>query len=77
MPYYELYYHLVWATKDREPLIVPDLEADLHQYLRGKAISLGVIVHAVGGIEEHVHIAASIPPRLAVATVIGQLKGAS
>jgi putative transposase len=77
MPYYELYYHLVWATKDREPLIVPDLEADLHQYLRGKAISLGVIVHAVGGIEEHVHVAASIPPRLAVATVIGQLKGAS
>ena len=77
MPYYELYYHLVWATKEREPLITPALLPDLLQYLRGKGIQLGGIVHAVGGIEEHVHVAASIPPRIAVATYVGQLKGAS
>ena len=77
MPYHQLYYHLVWATKKREPLITPDLEADLHHYLRGKVIELGGVVHAVGGMEEHVHLAASIPPRLAVATCVGRLKGAS
>lgn len=27
--------------------------------------------------EEHVHVVASIPPRLAVASFVGQLKGAS
>ena len=77
MPYYELYYHLVWATKEREPLITPALLPELLEYLRGKGIQLGGIVHAVGGIEEHVHVAASIPPRIAVATYVGQLKGAS
>ena len=77
MPYYELYYHIVWTTKMREPLITPELEPVLHQYLRGKGISIGGIVHAVGGIEEHVHVVASIEPRIAVATFVGQLKGAS
>ena len=77
VPYYELYYHLVWATKMREPWITPKLMPDLHQYLRGKGIELGGIVHAVGGSEEHVHVAVSIPPRIAVATYVGQLKGAS
>ena len=77
MPYHELYYHLVWATKMREPLITPELMPELCRYLRGKGMELGGVVHAVGGIEEHVHVAVSIAPRIAVATYIGQLKGAS
>jgi REP element-mobilizing transposase RayT len=77
MPYYQLYYHIIWATKERLPLIRPDLETELHGYLRGKAIEMGGIVHAIGGIEDHVHIATSIPPRMAVATYIGRLKGSS
>ena len=77
MPYWELYYHLVWSTRDREPLITAGLRDDLHQYLRGKGISLGGVVHAVGGTEDHIHVAVSIPPRLALATFVGELKGAS
>lgn len=77
MAYWQLFYHFVWAVKDRAPLITPTLEPQLYQYLRGKGIDLGGIVHAVGGIEDHVHVAVSIPPRIAVATYVGQLKGAS
>ena len=77
MPYWRLYYHLIWATKNREPIIVPPLDAALHQYLRGKGVSLGAIVYAVGGVEDHVHVVASIPPSIAVGTFVGQLKGAS
>lgn len=77
MPYWELYYHLVWTTKDREPLITAKLEPELHRYLRGKGLALGGVVHAVGGVEDHIHMVASIPPGIAVATFIGQIKGAS
>jgi len=77
MPYWQLFYHLVWGTKNREPLITLDLEPDLHNYLRGKGLDLGGVVHAVGGIEEHVHVVVSIPPRVSVSTYVGQLKGAS
>ena len=77
MPYWQLYYHIVWATHNREQLITANLEPALHKYLRGKGLALGGVVHAVGGIEDHVHIAVSVPPRLAIATFVGQLKGAS
>ncbi|MFN8485366.1 MAG: IS200/IS605 family transposase [Anaerolineae bacterium] len=77
MPYWQLHYHLIWATKDHEPVITPEFEPKLWDYLRGKGLDLGGKVHAVGGVADHVHIAVSIPPRIAVASYIGQLKGAS
>jgi putative transposase len=74
---WQLYYHLIWATKHRKPVIMGQFETDLHEYLRGKSVALGATIHAVGGIEDHVHVAASIPPSISVATFVGQLKGAS
>lgn len=38
---------------------------------------LGAIVHAEGGIEDHVHLAVSVPPSLALSEFIGQIKGNS
>lgn len=77
MPYWQLYYHLVWATRNREPLVTAGLEPELHAYLRGKGVALNGIVHAVGGVADHVHLAVSIPPRVAVADFVGQFKGSS
>ncbi len=34
-------------------------------------------MHAVGGIEDHVHISFSLPPKYDLANFIGKLKGAS
>jgi putative transposase len=75
--FWRLFYHIVWATKEREPLITQELEAELYGYLRGKADSLGAIVHAIGGIDDHVHIVASVPPKLAIADFVRHLKGSS
>ena len=77
MTYWRLFYHIVWATKGREPLISPDLEPDLMRVIVGKAQALGAMVHAMGGIENHVHLAVSIPPRIAVSEFVAQLKGSS
>jgi putative transposase len=77
MPYWRLFYHITWATKQRLPLVEPAWEADLHGYIWGKASALECIVHAVGGMPDHVHVVVSIPPKLALATVVGKLKGAS
>ena len=37
----------------------------------------GLLFHAVGGTETHVHTAVSIPPTLLISEFIGQLKGGS
>jgi putative transposase len=58
-------------------LIDPAWEKDLYGYIRGKATALECIPHAIAGMSDHIHVAISIPPKLAVATLIGRLKGSS
>ena len=77
MSYWRLFYHVVWATKNRLDLIDPEWEKDLYSYIWGKATALECVPHAIGGISNHIHVAISIPPKLAVATLIGRLKGSS
>ncbi|MCB0191178.1 MAG: IS200/IS605 family transposase [Anaerolineae bacterium] len=74
MPYYQLFYHLVWTTKNRAPLLTPQVEPIIHESLRTKAIGLGAIVFALNGVDDHVHLVATIPPKIAVATFVGQIK---
>lgn len=77
MTYWRLFYHAVWSTRGRQPLINPAWEKDLYGYLWGKASALDCIPHAINGMPDHLHVVLSIPPRLAIAAAIGQLKGAS
>lgn len=77
MPYWRLFYHVVWGTKNKLNLIDPAWEKDLYGYIWGKATALECIPHAIGGISNHIHVAISIPPKVAVATIIGKLKGSS
>ena len=77
MPYWRLFYHFVWGTKSREPLIALEWEDSLHNAIAAKATELGAFVHAVGGTEDHVHLVVSVPPKVALSTFIGQVKGNS
>lgn len=77
MPYWRLFYHLVWGTRNREPLISAEWENSLHNAIAAKASELGALVHAVGGIEDHIHLVASVPPKIALSAFIGQVKGNS
>ena len=77
MSFWRLYYHLIWATYQREPLLMDDVERQAYGAILNKAKDLDCIVHAIGGVDDHLHLALSIPPKQAVAEVIRQLKGAS
>ncbi len=76
--YAEINLHITWHTKDSAPLLVPQVEAVVHHYLRGRCINTpSVFIHEIGGIETHVHLAVSIAPTLLISEFIGQLKGSS
>jgi len=77
MPYWQLFYHFVWTTKNRQPLLTPDVSHIVFELIRTKAIGLGGVVYAVGGYLDHAHLVTSVPPRIAVATFIGQVKGST
>jgi REP element-mobilizing transposase RayT len=77
MSFWRLYYHLVWATKNREHLIQPETEDRLYAYIVRKAAELDAYVYAINGWYDHVHLLVAIPPKHAVADVVKRLKGAS
>jgi len=77
MAYWRLYYHFVWSTKDRLALVDCQIEARVFSAIAAKAQELNAIVHAIGGMEEHIHLVVSIPPKVALSEFIGQVKGSS
>jgi putative transposase len=77
MALWRLYYHLVWATKERQPLITSEREAKLYGYIISKANELGTIIHAINGIENHIHVIASIPPKISISDFVQKIKGSS
>src|SRR5690349_4570052 len=76
--YCEINLHLVWHTKNSAPLLTPDVERLAHRCLRTRIIETpGAFIHEIGGVENHVHLAISIPPTLLISDLLGQLKGGS
>lgn len=76
--YSEINFHITWHTKGNLPLINANIESKLFQYLKHKILETPeTIIHAVGGIEDHIHLAVSVPPTVQPAEWIGKLKGAS
>jgi len=69
--------HCVWATKERHPLIKPELQSRLWPYLGGIARESKMKALVVGGVADHVHVLLSIPSTLSVAKSIQLLKGNS
>ncbi|MBD2429756.1 MULTISPECIES: IS200/IS605 family transposase [Fischerella] len=77
MAFWRTYYHLVWATESRSPLITPERESQVYGYIIGKADAIDCIIHAIGGVEDHIHLIASIPPKISIAGFVKQIKGSS
>jgi REP element-mobilizing transposase RayT len=77
MTYWRLYYHLIWCTQDRQPILTAEREKIFYGVLYRKAKELGLKIHAAGNVEDHVHVVVSIPPKMPVAECVRHLKGAS
>jgi len=75
--YTEMFQHFVWATKRRAPYLVPKVEPLLHDYIRHKCAALRVVVHALNGMPDHLHLACSLPMTLAPSDFMEQVKGGS
>jgi putative transposase len=77
MSYVSSYYHCVFGTKERRPLISPGLQERLWPYLGGIARENEMKALEIGGMPDHVHILLSLPSTLAVAKAMQLIKGGS
>jgi putative transposase len=76
--YSEINLHIVWHTKESSPLLTPTVEPVAHRCVIARVEATpGVRLHAIGGIETHIHLCISIPPTLLISEWVGKLKGGS
>ena len=69
-----LLYHIVFSTKDRRPLITPEHELRLYDYLGGTIRKVGGVSLELNGTEDHIHLLAKLRPDCALSDVLRELK---
>jgi len=69
--------HLVFSTKNRERWIDAKVRDGLHAYLAGACRAVGSDAYRVGGTDDHVHLACSLPRTLSVSKLLEEIKKSS
>ena len=72
-----LHYHLVFGTKNHEPVITPAWRDRLHAYLGGAIRTLDGVPGAVGGMADHVHLLVGLRATHTLADVVREIKSVS
>ena len=70
-------YHVVFIPKNRKKTLYGNIKLFLRDTLHELAKQKGCLIISGKIMKDHIHILISIPPKLAVSTVIGFLKGKS
>ena len=71
------YIHIVFSTKNRQPLIHPPVEEELHTYLGGICNNLDCTAIKVGGYTDHIHILCMLSKKIALIKLIEEIKSHS
>jgi putative transposase len=69
--------HVVFSTKNREPLIAADVRDELYGFIRGIIHRRRATLFALGGMPDHVHLLIQIDTCTSVADLVQHVKGGS
>ncbi len=69
--------HIVFSTKYRRKTISKEFQLRMWAYAAGICKNHGIFVHAVGGIDDHIHLLIQVPPVLSLAKAVLAIKSNS
>ena len=72
---FSLKYHVVWCPKYRRSVLVTPVDSRLKFLLRQKAEELGLTIHTMEVMPDHVHLFVEGEPTICVAEIVNGLKG--
>ena len=70
----QIYYHIVFSTKDRVPTLKADRREDLFRYTRGILKNRDCHLYRINGTEDHLHILTSLHPTMNLANLVKDIK---
>jgi len=72
--YTQIVYQIVFSTKNRERTLVKPQREELFKYIGGLISNKKCHPYIINGVEDHLHIATSLHPSVALATLIKDIK---
>ena len=72
-----IYFHFIWGTQDRKPLISRENERRIYRCIVNQIHLLGCETLAINGVPDHIHLVVKVRSTVAIATLIKQAKGVS
>lgn len=69
--------HALWSTKQCQPLIIENVEKQIHNFLSEELVEIGCPVEIINGMPDHVHTMFLLNPQKSVTDVIKHIKGTS
>lgn len=66
--------HIVFSTKNRVDLIAPEIENDLFGYIHGIVENNGSKLLIANGTANHIHLLVSLPKKIDIPELIGDIK---
>ena len=66
--------HIVFSTKNRADLIAPEIENDLFGYMHGICENNGAKLIIANGTANHIHLLVSLPKKIDIPELIGDIK---
>lgn len=69
-----LLFHVIFVTKNREPLIDADVRGSLHAYVGGIVRESNGIAIIVNGTADHLHALIKLPPTLCISDALRLVK---
>ena len=75
--FHKIWIHSVWATKERKPLITPQIEQKIHRFIASELGEIGCPVRIINGMPDHIHCLFRLHSQRSIAQVVKQIKGSS
>ncbi|OVE81841.1 transposase [bacterium K02(2017)] len=70
-------YHIVFSTKNRLPLITPDLKEKLYNYIGGIIQEEKGVLISIGGMPDHIHICVKLKACVSISEMLRKIKSNS
>jgi putative transposase len=77
MPFWKCFYHGIWSTHRRVPVITNAMEKVIFEAIESKTRAMDGMIFAINGVEDHIHVAVTFPPHVAAAEWVRIVKGLS
>lgn len=75
--YCQLWVHLIWVTKERQPWLRKEYRWEIIEHVRSKADEKDYHIDIVNGVEDHLHALVAYKPTHTVSRIINDIKGES